>query len=231
MWVDEVEDLQVNRLVHRLSSGHTFTTEDFRGGEKSFRGRGKQPENAPLPPEDKPEVVPIIQRNLRPRKPAAVVVEDVTSSEHNEPEVPHQLGSSPDKYLKLWHSVQLQNVARGIYERLETMERNICFHLGVSRPNVHNTRKRKADDDSLKTDGIQVKRPPRKSRRTNSTVTKPATKIHSYPQSSADRLQVHPTKPRPKFKYSYLFCVLTPREFSGKYRTHPSVLQQGVSRR
>ncbi|KAG2289792.1 hypothetical protein Bca52824_049396 [Brassica carinata] len=129
------------------------------------------------------------QRNLRPRKPAAVVVEDVTSSEHNKPEVPHQSGSSPDKDLKLWLSEQLQNMARGIYERLETMERNICFHLGVSPPNVHNTRKRKADDDSPKTDGIQAQRPPCKSRRTNSTFTKPTTKIHSYPQRSADRLQ------------------------------------------
>ncbi|KAF3576522.1 hypothetical protein DY000_02030391 [Brassica cretica] len=184
MWLDEVEDLQVDRLVHHLSSGHTFTTEDFRGGEKSFRGRGKQPENAPIPPKDKPEVVPIIQRNLRLCKPAAVVVEDVTSSEHNKPEVPHQSGSSPDKDLKLWLFEQLQNMARGIYERLETMERNICSHLGVSPPNVHNTRKRKADDDSPKTDGIQAERSPRKSRRTNSTFTKPATKIHSYPQRS-----------------------------------------------
>jgi len=90
MWLDEVEDLQVNRLVHRLSSGHTFTTEDFRGGDKSFRIRGKQHENAFLPPENKPEVVPIIKRNLRLRKHAAVVVKDLTSSEHNEPEVPHQ---------------------------------------------------------------------------------------------------------------------------------------------
>ncbi|KAH0878578.1 hypothetical protein HID58_065972, partial [Brassica napus] len=57
LWLDEVEDLQVTRLVHRLSSGHTFTTEDA-------RTRGKQPENAPLPPEDKPEVEPIIHRNL-----------------------------------------------------------------------------------------------------------------------------------------------------------------------
>nr|VDC97131.1 unnamed protein product [Brassica oleracea] len=168
MWLDEVEDLQVNRLVHRLR---------------------KQPENAPLPPEEKPEVVPIIQRNLRPRKPAVVVVEDVTSSEHNELEVPNQSGSSPDKYSKLWLSEQLQNVARGIYERLETMERNICSHLGVSPPNFHNTRKRKADDDSPKTDGIQAQRPPRKSMRTNSTVTKPTTKIHFYPQRSADRLE------------------------------------------
>ncbi|CAN7008651.1 unnamed protein product [Brassica oleracea var. botrytis] len=80
-------------------------------------------------------------------------------------------------------------MARGIYERLETMERNICSHLGVSPPNVHNTQKMKVDDDSPKTDGIQAQRPPRKSRRTNSTVTKPATKIHSYPQHSADRLQ------------------------------------------
>ncbi|KAF3513999.1 hypothetical protein F2Q69_00007656 [Brassica cretica] len=182
-------DITVHFSLIPVAERHMWSDEISEVERSLFRGRGKQPENAPLPPEDKPEVVPIIQRNLRPRKPAAVVVEDVTSSEHNEPEVPHQLGSSPDKDLKLWHSVQLQNVARGIYERLETMERNICFHLGVSRPNVHNTRKRKADDDSLKTDGIQVQRPPRKSRRTNSTVTKPATKIHSYPQSSADRLQ------------------------------------------
>ena len=62
------------------------------------------------------------------------------------------------------------------------MERNICSHLGVSPPNVHNTRKRKADDDSPKTDVSQVRRPPRKSRRTNSTVTKQVTKIHSYPR-------------------------------------------------
>ncbi|KAF3577899.1 hypothetical protein DY000_02031787 [Brassica cretica] len=133
MWLDEVEDLQVNRLVHRLSSGHTFNTEDFRGGDKSFRGRGKQPENAPLPPEDKPEVVPIIQRNLHPRKPMAVVVEDLTSSEHNEPEIPHQSGSCSDKDLKLWLSEQLQNMARGIYEQntlmpttdVETLSRDV----------------------------------------------------------------------------------------------------------
>ncbi|CAN6831882.1 unnamed protein product [Brassica oleracea] len=199
MWLYEVEDLQVNRLVHRLSSGHTSTTEDFRGGEKSFRGRGKQSENAPLPPEDKPEVVPIFQRNLGPRKLAAVVVEDVTSFEHNEPEVPHQSGSSPEKDLKLWLSELLQNMARGIYERLETMERNICSHLGVSPPNVHNTRKMKVDDDSPKTDGIQAQRPPRKSRRTNPTVTKPATKIHSYPQHSADRLQGNKGRTPPYF--------------------------------
>ncbi|KAF3593615.1 hypothetical protein DY000_02021100 [Brassica cretica] len=86
-------------------------------------------------------------------------------------------------------------MARGIYERLETMERNICSHLGVSPPNVHHTRKRKAVDDnhglfdSPKTVGIQKQRPPRKSRRTKSTVTKPATKIHSYPLRSADGLQ------------------------------------------
>ncbi|KAH0882680.1 hypothetical protein HID58_058776 [Brassica napus] len=176
MWLDEVEDLQVDRLISEV--------------ERSlFVVEGNNPKNTPLPPEEKPEVVPIIQRNLRPRKPAAIVVEDVTSSEHNKPEVPHQSGSSPDKDLKLWLSEQLQNMARGNYERLETMERNICFHLGVSPPNVHNTRKRKADDDSPKTGGIQAQWPPCKSRRTNSTFTKPTTKIHSYPQRSADRLQ------------------------------------------
>ncbi|CAH8324176.1 unnamed protein product [Eruca vesicaria subsp. sativa] len=36
-----------------LTSGHTFASEDFIGGDKSFRARGKQPENAPLPLEVK----------------------------------------------------------------------------------------------------------------------------------------------------------------------------------
>ncbi|CAN6869689.1 unnamed protein product [Brassica oleracea] len=86
-------------------------------------------------------------------------------------------------------------MARGIYERLKTMERNICSHLGVSPPNVHNTLKMKADDDnhglsdSPKTVGIQKQWPPRKSRRASSTVTKPTKKIHSYPLRSADGLQ------------------------------------------
>ncbi|KAH0872395.1 hypothetical protein HID58_069757, partial [Brassica napus] len=171
LWLDEVKDWQVTHLVHLLSSGHTFTTEDFRGRDKSFRTQGKQPENAPLQKEDQPEVIPIIQHNLQPRKPAAVVVEDLTSSEHNEPEVPHQSGSCPDKDLKLWISYQLQKMARGIYERLETMERNILgiySHLGVSPPNVNSTWKRKADDanhglsHSPKADGIQTQRPPGK---------------------------------------------------------------------
>ncbi|KAH0859536.1 hypothetical protein HID58_087797, partial [Brassica napus] len=179
--LDEVEDLQVTRLVHCFSSGHTFTTEDFRGGEKSFRIRGKQHRNAPVPPEDKPEVVPIIQRNLRLRKPAAVVVEDLTSLNITNP--------------RSLINQELQNMDRGIYERLKTMERNICCHLGVSPPNVHNTLKMKADDDnhglsdSPKTVGIQKQWPPRKSRRASSTVTKPTKKIHSYPLRSADGLQ------------------------------------------
>ncbi|KAF2572686.1 hypothetical protein F2Q70_00005041 [Brassica cretica] len=86
-------------------------------------------------------------------------------------------------------------MARGIYERLKTMERNICSHLGVSPPNVHNTLKMKADDDnhglsdSPKTVGIQKQWPPRKSRRASSTVTKPTKKIHCYPLRSADGLQ------------------------------------------
>ncbi|KAF2574021.1 hypothetical protein F2Q70_00005040 [Brassica cretica] len=76
---DVTEHFSLILEAERHLSGHTFTTEDFRGGEKSFCIRGKQHGNAPVPPEDKPEVVPIIQRNLRLRKPAAVVVEDLTS--------------------------------------------------------------------------------------------------------------------------------------------------------
>ncbi|XP_048619889.1 uncharacterized protein LOC106428019 [Brassica napus] len=110
--LDEVEDPKVTRLVDHIRSGHTFRTEDFEGGDRSF---GK--DNAI--PEGKPQGVPLIQRSLRPRKRAAVVIEDLTTPEHNEPDVPPESGRSPNEDLKSWILEQFQNFKNGIYERLD----------------------------------------------------------------------------------------------------------------
>uniref|UniRef100_A0A0D3AAS6 Ubiquitin-like protease family profile domain-containing protein n=1 Tax=Brassica oleracea var. oleracea TaxID=109376 RepID=A0A0D3AAS6_BRAOL len=167
-WLDEVEDPKVTRLVDHIRSGHTFRTEDFEGGDRSF---GK--DNAI--PEGKPQGVPLIQRTLRPRKCAAVVIEDLTTPEYNEPDVLPELGRSPNEDLKSWILEQFQNFKNGIYERLDQFEKTLCDHFGVPLPNIHNKGKRK--------------RPNRKSRKINSTVPKPGPEMHSYPLRSADGLE------------------------------------------
>ncbi|KAL0667342.1 hypothetical protein Bca4012_030046 [Brassica carinata] len=135
-WLDEVEDPKVTRLVDHIRSGHTFRTEDFEGGDRSF---GK--DNAI--PEGKPQGVPLIQRTLRPRKRAAVVIEDLTTPEHNEPDVPPESGRSPNEDLKSWILEQFQNFKNGIYELLDKFEKTLCDHFGVPLPNIHNKGKRK----------------------------------------------------------------------------------------
>ncbi|KAG2288934.1 hypothetical protein Bca52824_048538 [Brassica carinata] len=87
--------------------------------------------------------VPLIQRTLRPRKRAAVVIEDLTTPEHNEPDVPPESGRSPNEDLKSWILEQFQNFKNGIYELLDKFEKTLCDHFGVPLPNIHNKGKRK----------------------------------------------------------------------------------------
>ncbi|KAG2266716.1 hypothetical protein Bca52824_073795 [Brassica carinata] len=94
-------------------------------------------------PEGKPQGVPFIQRSLRPRKRAAVVIEDLTTPEHNEPDVPPESRRSPNEDLKSWILEQFQNFKNGIYERLDQFEKTLCDHFGVPLPNIHNKGKRK----------------------------------------------------------------------------------------
>lgn len=193
--MDEVEDPKVTRLVDHIRSGHTFRTEDFEGGDRSF---GK--DNAI--PEGKPQGVPLIQRTLRPRKRAAVVIEDLTTPEHNEPDVPPESGRSPNKDFKSWILEQFQNFKNGIYERLDQFEKTLCDHFGVPLPNIHNKGKRKVGEDDHGYSGspksvenqYKKQRPNRKSRKINSTVPKPGPEMHSYPLRSAEGLEVHPIK-------------------------------------
>lgn len=192
-WLDEVEDTNVTRLVDHIRSGHTFRTEDFEGGDMSF---GK--DNAT--PEGKPQGVPLRQRTLRPRKRATVVIEDLTTPEHNKPDVPPESGRSPNEDLKSWIQLQFQNFKNGIYERLDQFEKTLCDHFGVPLLNIHNKGKRKVGEDdhgysgSPKSVENQYKkhRPNRKSRNVNSAVPKPGHEMHSYPLRSADGLEVHP---------------------------------------
>ncbi|CAF2076129.1 unnamed protein product [Brassica oleracea] len=189
-WLDEVEDPKVTRLVDHICSGHTFRTEDFEGGDRSF---GK--DNAI--PEGKPQGVPLIQRTLRPRKRAAVVIEDLTTPEHNEPDVPPESGRSPNEDLKSWILEQFQNFKNGKYERLDQFEKTLCDHFGVPLPNIHNKGKRKVGEDDHGYSGspksvenqYKKQRPNRKSRKINSTVPKPGQEMHSYPLRSADGLE------------------------------------------
>ncbi|CAN6905515.1 unnamed protein product [Brassica oleracea] len=46
-WLDEVEDPKVTRLVDHIRSGHTFRTEDFEGGDRSFGKDNAIPEGKP----------------------------------------------------------------------------------------------------------------------------------------------------------------------------------------
>ncbi|CAF2041557.1 BnaA09g17490D [Brassica napus] len=189
-WLDEVEDTNVTRLVDHIRSGHTFRTEDFEGGDMSF---GK--DNAT--PEGKPQGVPLRQRTLRPRKRATVVIEDLTTPEHNKPDVPPESGRSPNEDLKSWIQLQFQNFKNGIYERLDQFEKTLCDHFGVPLLNIHNKGKRKVGEDdhgysgSPKSVENQYKkhRPNRKSRNVNSAVPKPGHEMHSYPLRSADGLE------------------------------------------
>ncbi|CAN6906945.1 unnamed protein product [Brassica oleracea] len=141
--------------------------------------------------EDKSEGAPILHRNLRPRKCVAVVIEDLTTSEHNEPDVPPQSGSSPNEDLKPWILQLFENFANRINERLNQFEKTLCSHFSVPQPNLHNKGKTedKKNSGSPKSVDPQKQRPARKVYKTNSAVPNPGRKMHSFPHRSADGLE------------------------------------------
>ncbi|CAN6891389.1 unnamed protein product [Brassica oleracea] len=142
-------------------------------------------------PEDKPEGATILQRNLRPHKRAAVVIEDLTTSENNEPDVPPQLGSTPNEDLKPWILQQFENFANRINERLNQFEKTLCSHFSVPQPNFHNKGIPEVEKNSGSPKSVdpQKQRPARRLRKTNSAVPKPGQKMHSFPLRSADGLE------------------------------------------
>ncbi|KAH0867282.1 hypothetical protein HID58_074304, partial [Brassica napus] len=90
----------------------------------------------------------------------ASALKDLTTPEHNEPDVPPESGRSPNEDLKSWI--------------LEQQEEDDHGYSG-SPKSVENQYKKQ--------------RPNRKSRKINSTVPKPGQEMHSYPLRSADGLE------------------------------------------
>ncbi|KAG2270627.1 hypothetical protein Bca52824_065182 [Brassica carinata] len=121
--------------------------------------------NTPRLPE-KPDARPVHQRSLRHRKPAAIIIKDVSSSEDRD-----------------------QRRFRNMEGQLET---NLRHSLGLPEATIQKTRKRKANDDnhgvseSPKSVCPPSQRPTRKAKKTNSAVSKPGDRKHSYSLCSGD---------------------------------------------
>ncbi|KAL0722831.1 hypothetical protein Bca4012_037430 [Brassica carinata] len=85
--LDEVEDTQVTSLLQKLLSGETFGVEDFPGGDTSFCPKVDSAHGADQCGEENPVPNPVHRRNLRPRKPVDVKIQDISSEEDSEPAV------------------------------------------------------------------------------------------------------------------------------------------------
>ncbi|KAF3586441.1 hypothetical protein F2Q69_00029956 [Brassica cretica] len=167
-WLDEVENDRVTRLVKLMRSRHQFKPSDFPGGDMSFALAAPTKNNTPRLPE-KPDARPVHQRSLRHRKPAAIIIKDVSSSEDRD-----------------------QRRFRNMEGQLET---NLRHSLGLPEATIQKTRKRKANDDnhgvseSPKSVCPPSQRPTRKAKKTNSAVSKPGDRKHSYSLCSRDGKQ------------------------------------------
>ena len=104
MWLDEVTDQRVTHLVELMLSGHHFKKSDFSNGDTSFAPVRDEKENAGkgVRKVAQPNDQPVHRLTLRPRKPAAVIIEDISSSEDIEPEAPPQPNRCTHEDLKPW---------------------------------------------------------------------------------------------------------------------------------
>ncbi|KAG2313124.1 hypothetical protein Bca52824_024681 [Brassica carinata] len=108
--LDEVEDTQVTSLLQKLLSGETFGVEDFPGEDTSFCPKNPVPN-------------PVHRRNLRPRKPVDVKIQDISSEEDSEPAVfPCSNGCTYEK-MQAFLAAQYEKISTQIKE----MERNILI--------------------------------------------------------------------------------------------------------
>ncbi|KAG2314649.1 hypothetical protein Bca52824_017771 [Brassica carinata] len=74
-------------LLQKLLSGETFGVEDFPGGDTSFCPKVDSAHGADQCGEENPVPNPVHRRNLRPRKPVDVKIQDISSEEDSEPAV------------------------------------------------------------------------------------------------------------------------------------------------
>ena len=125
LWLDKVTGERVTYLVEPMVSGHHFQISDFPGGDTSFAPVREEIKNAGkgVRKVDQPNEKPVHRRNLRPRKPAAVIIHDISSSEDKEPEAPPQPVRCTHEDLKPWIEHQLKPLASAFQKHIGELGR------------------------------------------------------------------------------------------------------------
>ena len=150
MWLEEVEDDRVTRLVEMMRSEKTFKPEDCPGGDRSFSPKTEEKKTGGrLLKDEKPGGGTVHRRNLRPRKPVVVNCKDESSSGDGGPEGPPQTGGCSHEGLKTWIAEQLKKLSTEFKHHLGEMEKNICRRLGGAEATINKSQKRKANEDNL----------------------------------------------------------------------------------
>ncbi|KAL0655968.1 hypothetical protein Bca4012_076552 [Brassica carinata] len=149
MWLEEVEDDRVTRLVEMMRSEKTFKPEDCPGGDRSFSPKTEEKKTGGrLLKDEKPGGGTVHQRNLRPRKPVVVNCKDESSSGDGGPEGPPQTGGCSHEGLKPWIAEQLKKLSTEFKHHLGEMEKNIFRRLGGPEATINKSQKRKANEDN-----------------------------------------------------------------------------------
>ncbi|XP_048619918.1 uncharacterized protein LOC106448046 [Brassica napus] len=122
---DVITDERVTHLVELMVSGHHFQISDFPGGDTSFAPIREDKKNAGkgVRKVDQPNEKPVHRRNLRPRKPAAIIIQDISSSEDKEPEAPPQPFRCTHEDLKPWIEHQLKQLASAFQKQIGELGR------------------------------------------------------------------------------------------------------------
>ncbi|KAF3595935.1 hypothetical protein DY000_02022720 [Brassica cretica] len=198
MWLEEVEDDRVTRLVEMMRSGKTFKPEDCPGGDRSISPKTEEKKTEEkktggrLLKDEKTGGGTVHRRNLRPRKPVVVNCKDESSSGDGGPEGPPQTGGCSHEGLKPWIAEQLKKLSTEFKHHLGEMEKNICRRLGGPEATINKSQKRKANEDnhgqseSQISGGKQTRSHIRWAKKTKLTATSPGGKKHSYPLRSGD---------------------------------------------
>ncbi|KAL0731456.1 hypothetical protein Bca4012_027550 [Brassica carinata] len=108
-----------------LLIGETFKVEDFPGGERLFKPRLEIRDDGPLPKDEKYCPSLVHQRNLRPRKPVPVDIEEISSSGDSKAADPPCPGRCTQEDLKRWMLVQFEKMENQ-FDELRTI---ICRSL------------------------------------------------------------------------------------------------------
>ncbi|CAN6814570.1 unnamed protein product [Brassica oleracea] len=110
---DKLFNQRVMHLVDLMLSGHRFQKSDFPGGDTLFAPVVDDKENVGkgVRKVAQRNDQPVHCHNLHPRKPAAVIIEGISSSEDREPEARPQADRCTHEDLKPWIEQQFKQLA------------------------------------------------------------------------------------------------------------------------